>query len=155
VNVLNLFLRPLGTRSVFERCSVSFFNFAVWRTVSDSTHDQSNVQYQIQWDHVEGTKGCGIKHLWRPLLLKTLVHRNTLARKDRQLISCRWSFLGRTVLSFLESEQELKDLRCETLRTIIWYKRACIRRTTRRLSIAVPPSQKDVNKSVVIEQVPN
>jgi len=43
----------------------------------------------------------------------------------------------------------------KTLRTIIWYKRACVRETTRRLSIAVPTSKRDVNKSVVIEQIPN
>jgi len=43
----------------------------------------------------------------------------------------------------------------KTLRTIIWYKRAFIRQATRRLSIAVPISKKDVNKSVVIEQGPN
>jgi len=30
----------------------------------------------------------------------------------------------------------------KTLRAIIWYKRACIRQTTRRLSIAVPISKK-------------
>ena len=43
----------------------------------------------------------------------------------------------------------------KTLRTIIWYKRACIRQTTWRLSIAVQTSKKDVNKSVVIEQFLN
>jgi len=41
------------------------------------------------------------------------------------------------------------------MRTIIWYKRACIRQTTRRLFVAIPTPKKDVNKSVVIEQVPN
>ena len=42
----------------------------------------------------------------------------------------------------------------KTLRTIIWYKRACIRQTTQRLSLAVSTSN-DVNKNVVIEQAPN
>ena len=36
----------------------------------------------------------------------------------------------------------------KTLRTIIWYKRACIMETTQLLSIAVQTSKKDVNKSV-------
>ena len=39
--------------------------------------------------------------------------------------------------------------------TIIWYKRACIRQITQRLSLAVTTSKKDVHKSVGIEQVPN
>ena len=43
----------------------------------------------------------------------------------------------------------------KTLRTIIWYKRVCIRQTTQRLSLAVSTSKKDVNKNVVIEQVSN
>jgi len=43
----------------------------------------------------------------------------------------------------------------KTLRTIIWYKRACITQTTQRLSLAVSTSKKDVNKNVVIEQVSN
>ena len=43
----------------------------------------------------------------------------------------------------------------KTLRMIIWYKRACIRQTTRQLSVAVQPLKKDVKKNVVIEQVPN
>jgi hypothetical protein len=43
----------------------------------------------------------------------------------------------------------------KTLRTIIWYKRACIRQTTRQSSVAVQPLKKDVKKNVVIEQVPN
>jgi len=43
----------------------------------------------------------------------------------------------------------------KTLRTIIWYKRACIRQTTRQPSVAVQPLKKDVKKNIVIEQVPN
>ena len=48
--------------------------------------------------------------------------------------------------------QNYKD---NTLRTIIWYKRACIRQTTQQPSVTVQPLQKDVKKNVVIEQVPN
>ena len=43
----------------------------------------------------------------------------------------------------------------KTLRTIIWYKRACIKQTTRRLSITVQTSKKDLNKSFIIGQFPN
>ena len=43
----------------------------------------------------------------------------------------------------------------KTLRMIIWYKRACIRQKTQQLSMAVQTSKKDVNKTVVLEQVPN
>jgi len=41
----------------------------------------------------------------------------------------------------------------KTLRTIIWYKRACIRQTTRQPILAIQPLKKDVKKNVVIEQV--
>jgi len=43
----------------------------------------------------------------------------------------------------------------KTLRTIFWYKRACIRQTTRQPSFAVEPLKKYVKKNIDIQQVPN
>jgi len=42
-----------------------------------------------------------------------------------------------------------------TLCTIIWYKRDCISNQHDNLLSLSQPSQKDINKNVVIEQVPN
>jgi len=42
-----------------------------------------------------------------------------------------------------------------TLRTIIWYKRACISNQRDNLLSLSQPLKKDVNKNVVIEQVPH
>ena len=40
----------------------------------------------------------------------------------------------------------------KTLRTIIWYKRACIRHTTQRPFVAVQPLKKDVKENFIIDE---
>jgi len=66
-----------------------------------------------------------------------------------------WSLREANVqVSFTGAPHDGQDT-VKTLRTIIWYKRACIRQTTRQLSLAVSTSKRDVNQNVVTEQVPN
>ena len=64
-----------------------------------------------------------------------------------------WIELKETIAKFQaeickETSDDGQDT-VKTLRTIIWYKRACIRQTTRQPSVAVPPLKKDVKKKLL------